>query len=90
MKDRQESFNVAKHPESALTTDTGGGTSIAQLYTLEISGLGRCASVHRCQVFFVDVNKCRRCMDVMRTLTAKYADGYEVWARQMGEEPVVK
>jgi hypothetical protein len=29
-------------------------------------------------------------MDVMRMLTAKYADGYEGWARQMGEEPVVK
>lgn len=26
----------------------------------------------------------------MRTLTAKYAGGYEDWASQMGEEPVVR
>lgn len=36
------------------------------------------------------IDNCHRCMDVMRTLTAKYAGGYDDWARQMGEEPVGK
>ena len=39
---------------------------------------------------FFSIDDCRRCMDVMRTLTAKYAEGYDGWARQRGEEPVVK
>lgn len=39
---------------------------------------------------FFSIDDFRRCMDVMRTLTAKYAEGYDGWARQMGEEPVVK
>lgn len=51
-----------------MLTDTDGGTSIARLYTLGISDIGRCESSH----------------------CAKYAEGYDGWARQMGEEPVVK
>lgn len=48
------------------------------------------SSVVAVRLFLGSIDSCRRCMDVMRTLTAKYAEGYEGWARQMGEEPVVK
>ena len=39
---------------------------------------------------FFSIDDCHRCMKVMRTLTAKYAGGYDDWARQMGEEPVIR
>ena len=39
---------------------------------------------------FFSIHDYHRCIDTMRTLTAKYAGGYEDWASQMGEEPVVR
>lgn len=31
-----------------------------------------------------------RCVEVMRDLVAKYPGGYEAWAKERGEEPVVR
>lgn len=31
-----------------------------------------------------------RCVEVMRTLVAKHSGGYEAWAKERGEELVVR
>lgn len=31
-----------------------------------------------------------RCVEVMRNLVAKYPGGYEAWAKERGEEPVMR
>lgn len=76
------------HGEAALTTGVDAGTLIAQLCTPEICVFGRCEPITVRPFHSIDI--WRRCMDVMRTLTVKYADGYEGWAKQKGEEPVIK